>query len=117
MKFVKISLVIAAVALMAMMVVNVHACVGPGLSPGFWKHNIGVYLGYNNGEYSDPGYTGGRVSKETMGDWLGTNWSHDYLETAFAALSTRGGGAAGAAIRVAYANVFNAAADLTPYVD
>ena len=105
-----------AVALLALMVANVYACVGPGLSPGFWKHNIGVYLGENNGEYSDPGYTW-VVSKETMGDWLGTHWSQAELEAAYEALSTKGGGAAGAAIRVGMANVFNAAADLTPYED
>lgn len=54
---------IAAVAFVALMITNAYAviCVTtpphctlrcPGLTPGFWKHNIEVYLGYTNGAYS-----------------------------------------------------------------
>ena len=118
----KILIGIASVALLALMVGSASACVGPGLSPGFWKHNVGVCLGLENGSYSDPGITGPRAgytgicSKDTMGDWLKANWSPAELLALFNALSTRGGGAAGAAIRVGAANVFNYAADLYPYV-
>ena len=115
MKSKKIVIGIAAVALLSAIVANAYACVGPGLSPGFWKHNIGVYLGLKNGEYSDPGYTAGEVSKDTMGDWLQAHWTDAQLLVLFNDLCTQGGGAAGAAIRVAAANVFNAAADLFPY--
>jgi hypothetical protein len=87
-------------------------CGEPGLSPGFWKHNVGVYLGYSPGSYSDPvGST--VVSKGTMGDWLGSLGLD--LEALYEDLSTRGGGAAGAATRVGAANVFNALAGLQPY--
>ena len=113
----KIVIGIAAVALLSVMVANAYACVGPGLSPGFWKHNVGVKLGLENGAYSDPGVTGGPtpVYKDTMGTWLDM-WTHDELLALYNDLSTRGGGATGAATRVAAANVFNAAADLYPYV-
>ena len=114
----KILLGMMAVALMSLMTVNVvYACVGPGLSPGFWKHNVGVYLELKNGKYSDPGYTGGIVTKATMGDWLDANWDDTVLLDLFNALNTKGGGAVGAEIRVNAANVFNAAADLYPYED
>jgi len=112
----KIVMGIAAVALLSVMVANAYACVGPGLSPGFWKHNVGVKLGLENGAYSDPGVTGPPtpVSKETMGTWLDM-WSTAELTALYNDLNTKGGGAAGAATRVAAANVFNAAADLFPY--
>jgi hypothetical protein len=116
----KILVGIVAIALIACLVGSASACAGPGLSPGFWKHNVGVYLGLQNGAYSDPGYTGGTVSKATMHDWLLKyfDYGHDggLLKELYDQLSTTGGGAAGAASRVAAANRFNAQADLYPYV-
>ncbi len=128
----KIVLGIVAIALMASLVGSAYACVGPGLSPGFWKHNLGVYLGEANGAYSDPGVTAVRiaengnpagpspaVTKDNMEAWFdklaGAPWNVD-LEQAYADLCTTGGGAAGAAKRVAAANIFNYWADLFPYV-
>jgi hypothetical protein len=122
-----------AVALVSLMAVNVYACVGPGLSPGFWKHNLGVYLGEANGKYSDPGVTAIRiaemgnpagpsqaVTKDNMAWWFaqlaGAPWNLD-LEQLYEDLCTKGGGAAGAATRVGAANVFNYWADLYPYED
>jgi len=93
---------------------TVNACAGPGLSPGFWKHNVGVYLGLRNGAYSDP-VNSPVVSKRTMGTWLHANWTDAQLLALYNDLNTQGGGAAGAATRVAAANVFNAAADLFLY--
>ena len=90
---------------------------GPGLTPGFWKHNVGVYLGLANGNYSDP-VNSPVVSKNTMGAWLyGLDSNHGgplNLLALFNAMSTVGGGAAGAATRNNAANVFNALAGLAP---
>jgi len=123
MKSKKIVMGIAAVALLSAIVANAYACVGPGLSPGFWKHNVGVYLQLANGKYSDPGVTGPSpippytplCTKDTMGAWLHAHWTDAQLLALYNDLSTVGGGAAGDAIRVAAANVFNYMADLTPY--
>jgi len=56
MKIKKIILSVAALALIAVVVSNVYvarAC-PPGLSPGYWKHNVKVYCG-GPGSYSgDP---------------------------------------------------------------
>ena len=63
MKFKKELIGIAAVALVALMISNVYAqlptvrkplCLPdiPGLTPGFWKHNIEVRLDLTNGAYS-----------------------------------------------------------------
>lgn len=105
----KILVGIAAVALLAFMVSNAYACVGPGLSPGFWKHNLGVYLGEANGAYSDPGVTGVEtygplpgpnfpVTKDNMDTWFaalaGAPWHLD-LEGLYADLCTKGGGGCG----------------------
>ena len=98
-----------------MAITTVNACAGPGLSPGFWKHNVGVYLGLRNGSYSDP-VNSPFVSQETMGTWL-SQWTVKQLTDLYNDLNTKGGGAVGAATRVAAADVFNAAADLFPYED
>ena len=87
---------------------------GKGLSPGFWKHNVGVYLGYSHGSYSDP-EDSAVVSKTTMGSWL-AGLGLD-LQALYDDLNTKGGGAAGAETRVNAANVFNALAGLYPYGD
>ena len=99
-----------------MAITTVNACAGPGLSPGFWKHNVGVYLELRNGSYSDP-VNSPFVSKETMDTWLVANWTDARLLELYNELNTKGGGAAGAATRVAAADIFNAAADLFPYED
>jgi hypothetical protein len=129
----KLLIGLMAVALLAPMVANASACVGPGLSPGFWKHNLGVYLGYNNGKYSDPGVTGiriaenglpagpdppGAVTKDNMEAWFDALAELPYeldLEELYDDLCHKGGGAVGAGIRVEAANVFNYWADLYPY--
>ena len=115
MKLNRIALGLTAIVLTVLMVSTARACVGPGLSPGFWKHNVGVYLGYANGAYSDPGYPPPCPSKEGMAAFF-AQWDTSSLEDLYDDLSTRGGGAAGAATRVNAANVFNTAADLSPYV-
>ena len=99
---------------------------GPGLTPGFWKHNVGVYLtsvgvlsGKNsvNGAYSDP-TNSPVVSKDTMGDWLASldsaNGGPLNLLALYNDMNLQGGGAAGAATRNNAANVFNALAGLAP---
>src|SRR5512135_442786 len=97
----KLIVSIAAVALLSLMAVSVYASVGtcpPGLTPGFWKHNVGVLLGYNPGSYSDP--TGSIwVSQDTMESWLLAHWTIPELEALYDQLSTIGGGADGALIR------------------
>ena len=118
----KIVIGIVAVALLSVMIANAYACVGPGLS-GFWKHNVGVYLGLANGAYSDPGVTGPSpippytplCTKDTMGAWLHAHWTDSQLLALYNDLNTKGGGATGDATRVAAANVFNYMADLFPY--
>jgi hypothetical protein len=87
---------------------------GCGLSPGFWKHNVGVYLGERRGSYSNPEGSS-VVSKGTMEAWLaglGLDLPELYND-----LNTKGGGATGAATRVGASNIFNALAGLQPYSD
>ena len=120
----KLIISVVAVAMLSLMIGGVFAedccppppcceC-NPGLSPGFWKHNVGVYLGLRNGAYSDP--TGSPVvSQATMEGWLGSLGLN--LPALYDALNTKGGGAAGAAMRVGAANEFNALAGLEPYMD
>ena len=114
------------ISIMAFLVGSVvgsaYACIGDGLSPGFWKHNVGVYLGERNGSYSDPPVYSGQtplVTKDSMGTWLAglddTIGGTLNLEELYDQLNTKGGGSDGAAIRVTAANVFNLAADLYPY--
>ena len=114
----KILIGTAAIALMALLMVGTaSACVyGPGLSPGFWKHNLGVYLGLEKGAYSDP-INSPYVSKDTMATWLGGADPQSSLTYLYNQLSIQGGGAAGAAARLAAANVLNADAGLSNYVE
>ena len=111
----KIIMGVAAVALVTFMVGNAYACVGNGLSPGFWKHNLGVYLSGGT-NYSDPGYPAPCPSKEGMADFF-TQWSTSTLQGKYDDLCTKGGGIGGSATRVAAANFFNDAADLYDYED
>ena len=109
------------ISIMAFLVGSVvgsaYACIGDGLSPGFWKHNVGVKIGERNGAYSDPPVYSGQtplVTKDTMEAWL-DQWTPAELTALYNQLNTKGGGATGAATRVTAANVFNLAADLYPY--
>ncbi len=108
----------------SLIVTITQPCGQPGLTPGFWKHNVGVYLtsigtltGKDavNGGYSDP--TGAtEVTKDSMGTWLPTvplPFGMTLLDM-YNALNFKGGGSAGAAIRNNAANVFNVAAGLAP---
>ena len=112
----KLIISIAAVALLSLMIGGVYAVYAvdtcpPGLTPGFWKHNVGVLLGYNNGSYSSP--TGSIwVSQDTMESWLLLHWTIPELQTLYGQLSYQGGGAAGALIRNTAANDFNMQAGL-----
>ena len=83
----------------------------PGLTPGFWKNNLAVYLGYANGNrgYSDPtGADPNIVTKDTMADFFDT-FARATLEQLYTDLTTMGNNAE---IRNAAANVFNVAAGL-----
>jgi hypothetical protein len=118
----KLIVSIAAIALLALMAGSVYAAdectCPPGLSPGFWKHNVGVYLGEANGSYSDP-TDSMWVSQDTMGAWLAhldndVGYELDMWQL-YADLCTKGGGAAGNMLRVDAANVFNSYAGLAWY--
>ncbi len=88
---------------------------GPGLTPGFWKHNIGIFLGIRNGAYSNSGSS--IVNAVGMEAWLGSlGFSEAELLDFYNALNTQGGGAAGAALRQGTANIFNALAGLSTTV-
>lgn len=87
----------------------------PGLSPGFWKHNVGVFLGIAKGSFSDPGPNLEGVTKTSMENFLG-QWSDAELTARYNDLNTKGGGAAGADTRVNAANVFNNALGLANYM-
>lgn len=102
----------------------ISAPTGGGLTPGFWKHNVGVYLtsvgeltGANavNGGYSDP-VNSLVVTKDTMGDWLAGLDSNnegplDLLDL-YNDMNFKGGGASGAETRNNAADVFNNLAGL-----
>jgi hypothetical protein len=87
---------------------------GAGLTPGFWKNNLAVYLGLANGNrgYSNP--TGSpTVTKDTMEDFFdGLAGTYD-LNQLYRELCPQFDGTT-AAIRDAAANVFNVAAGLPP---
>jgi hypothetical protein len=85
---------------------------GTGYTPGFWKHNIGVYLEENPGKYS--AFDDGTKLTDAMIEAYdaivpGT------LEDAYAALRARGKGSS--IIRADMANAFNAAAGFGPFED
>ncbi len=94
-------------------------CYGePGLTPGFWKNNLAVYLGLANGNrgYSDP--TGSpTVTKDTMGDFFAglddTKGGPYDLMQLYRELCPQLDGIT-ADIRNAAANIFNVEAGLSP---
>lgn len=88
-----------------------------GFTPGFWKHNIGVALGYNPGAYS--AFSGGPLDgvhlTEAMLQGYATTVGVTFQQ-AYNVLSTGGGGAIAQA-RIDMANAFNAAAGYGPFVE
>ncbi len=85
-----------------------------GYTPGFWKHNIGVYLGYNRGAYSAfrDGTKLNAALLEMYAATVGVT-----LEEAYAAVSARGNREGQAQIRADMANAFNEAAGYGPFID
>ena len=83
-----------------------------GLSPGFWKHNIRVLLGYP-GRYSFPHPGEPRITDSILNDYLGVIGVT--AQEAYDALTA--GGPGSSSIRLNIANMFNAAAGYTPYSD
>ena len=130
----KILVSITAIALLALMSSSVVAAVvhlpapdftvwGPntethkvGLTPGFWKHNLSVYLGESKGAYSDTGING-KINEAWM-DWIleeiadesGVTLSPEQL---LADLSAKGPGSE--AIRTNTANWFNYVNGFLPF--
>ena len=83
-----------------------------GYTPGFWKHNIGVALGYNNGAYSAfrDGTKLTLAMLQTYAATVGVT-----LKQAYQALSARGPHMD--TVRADMANAFNAAAGFGPFMD
>ena len=86
----------------------------PGLSPGFWKHNIAVALGINPGSYSSPYEGAPKITESDLLNYVGMT-TFAGLPEAYNALSANGKGSA--SIRLDACNQFNAAAGYTPYND
>lgn len=87
----------------------------PGFTPGFWKHNIGVYLGLNNGNYS--AFRGGSLDGIKLTAAMLEGYAATIgvtLQHAYDVLSMGGGGAIAQA-RIDMANAFNAAAGYGPF--
>lgn len=82
-----------------------------GYTPGFWKHNIGVALGYNKGAYS--AFNDGTKLTKAMLEGYATIVGVT-LQEAYTALTTMGG-PPNDAIRNNMANAFNAAAGYGPF--
>lgn len=102
---------IVAVAFAALMIANAFAC-EPGYTPGFWKHNIGVALGYNPGDYS--AFSDGTKLTAAMLAGYATTVGVT-LEEAYEALSAKGPGMD--TVRADMANAFNTAAGYGPFVE
>lgn len=81
-----------------------------GLSPGFWKHNIRVALGYPGG-YSVPHDGEPRINYDTINGYASTIG----LTLALEALTARGQGSS--STRLDMANAFNDVAGYEPYSD
>ncbi len=84
----------------------------PGYTPGFWKHNIGVYLGENPGKYS--AFRDGTKLTAAMLEGYAAIVGVS-LEEAYEDLSARGPGMN--MVRADMANAFNAAAGYGPFQD
>ena len=94
--------------------IEVTPTLEPGYTPGFWKHNIGVALGYNPGAYS--AFRDGTKLTEAMLQGYAATVGVS-LQEAYDAVSARGNTAGQAAIRTDMANAFNAAAGYGPFED
>ena len=112
----KIALALTGIILIVMLVPPVFANGNgngePGYTPGFWKHNIGVYLGENPGGYSafnDGTKVDAEMLEELFADLDVTP------EEAYEALSAKGPGMD--TVRADMANAFNVAAGYGPFVD
>ncbi len=111
----KILLGVAVAALLALLVGNVYAqCCPCGFTPGFWKHNIGVYLDYANGAFS--AFEGGPLDGEKCNIFLDTIAGSVDLEALYVTMSTGGGGAIAQA-RADAANYLNELAGYGPFAD
>jgi hypothetical protein len=86
----------------------------PGYTPGFWKHNIGVCLGYKPGHFS--AFNDGTKLSCTLLESY-TSAAGYTLEEAWIALNAKGNKNGEAAIRADCANAFNAAAGYGPFED
>ncbi len=109
----KLTLRLLAVSVALLMVTSTvattYGCKLDGLSPGFWKHHVRVYLGYP-GRYSVP-HNDPRITDGILDGYLATIGVS--AQVAYDALSARGPGMA--AIRLEMANNFNAAAGYGEY--
>jgi hypothetical protein len=116
----KILLALAAVALLAVLMPTALACgcvrippgchCVPGRTPGYWKHNIGVYCGEAHGAYS--WYFGNvKLNDATVGYIL--TQAGVTCEEALAALSARGPGSEVIRNRMNFR--LNIAANLNPF--
>ncbi len=112
MKKIFISFVVGVFA--AVMVANVLAVCSPGMSPGFWKHNIGVHLGLTNGAPS--AFEGGPLDGVKCDDSILNAFTTRRLTELYTILSTGGGGAA-AQGRIDVANFLNAYFGYGPFED
>jgi hypothetical protein len=83
-----------------------------GYTPGFWKHNIGVALGYNNGAYS-AFRDGTKLTAEMLQTYAATVGVT--LKQAYQALTARGPHMD--TVRADMANAFNTAAGFGPFID
>ena len=124
MKSKKIVIGIAAVALLALMISNVYAHCGchPGLSPGYWKHNVKVYNG-GPGAYSAPFEDHPHETSESMLGYadviLGPEDQTLEQENAYLVWANGIFQSKDPLVRAGWldlANAFNAAAGYNPYV-
>ena len=106
-----------AVAMLASMIGGVFAqcCCAPGFTPGFWKHNIGVYIGVAEGAQS--AFEGGPYDGQKADAFLDTvGWDTAGWQAVLDVLSARGGGEIAQA-RADAANALNAMAGYGPFID
>lgn len=128
----KLLVSIAAVAFVALMISNAFATTcPPGFTPGFWKHDIGVYLyRHTNGEVGSPGdynafgyrvpsgyRDGWKLTDALMEEFLGyihVGMPSLTMQEAYDALSAHGFPGADQ-VRNDMANIWNSAAGYGPF--
>ena len=112
MKVNRIALSLISVALIVLMVSTAYACELPGLSPGYWKHNVKVYCG-GPGHYSGDPHEDA-ASMERYETYIIANFKGDFtLEWA----NTQFQNNAYKSMWLTIANWFNAASGRLPYSD